>query len=164
MPLHSTSSEGQGTLDIRQRGVHIRLLRQQLETRMNMAFGDSRGAALPIARDCLVARPRGPRHSSRKKLWPRGPRVILLSFHAELSKRVGTSIDGMLVHVGACDDQRLPGARSLGVQGALRPLQQRHPFPLLRELAGDQPLPSIEQTTEAFDVRGSVIPGSNVYI
>jgi hypothetical protein len=37
-------------------------------------------------------------------------------------------------------------------------------FPLMRELAGDQPLPSIEQTTEAFDVRGIVIPGSNILI
>jgi hypothetical protein len=34
----------------------------------------------------------------------------------------------------------------------------------MRELAGDQPLPSIEQTTEAFDVRGIIIPGSNVLI
>jgi hypothetical protein len=37
-------------------------------------------------------------------------------------------------------------------------------FPLMRELAGDQPLPPIEQTTEAFDVRGIIIPGSNVLI
>jgi hypothetical protein len=34
----------------------------------------------------------------------------------------------------------------------------------MRELAGDQPLPSIEQTTEAFDVRGLVISASNVLI
>jgi hypothetical protein len=36
--------------------------------------------------------------------------------------------------------------------------------PLIRELAGDQPLPSIEQAAEVFDVRGLVIPGSNILV
>jgi hypothetical protein len=37
-------------------------------------------------------------------------------------------------------------------------------FPLMRELAGDQPPPSMELATETFDVRGLIITGSNVYI
>jgi hypothetical protein len=36
--------------------------------------------------------------------------------------------------------------------------------PVLQELAGDQPLPSIELTAEAFDVHGLVIPGGNILI
>jgi hypothetical protein len=34
----------------------------------------------------------------------------------------------------------------------------------MRELAGDQPLPSMEQATEAFDVHGLVIPSGNILI
>jgi hypothetical protein len=34
----------------------------------------------------------------------------------------------------------------------------------MRELTGDQPLPSIEQATETFDVHGLVVPGSNILI
>jgi hypothetical protein len=84
--------------------------------------------------------------------------------HAELSKRVGTSIDGMLVHVGRATTN---GFQVLEVWESKEHYDRSNNdilFPLMRELAGDQPLPSIEQTTEAFDVRGIVIPGSNVYI
>jgi hypothetical protein len=34
-------------------------------------------------------------------------------------------------------------------------------FPLMRELAGDQPQHSIERATESFDLHGLVIPGGN---
>jgi hypothetical protein len=37
-------------------------------------------------------------------------------------------------------------------------------FPVMRELAGDQPPPSMEQATETFDVRGIVIPSGNIMI
>jgi hypothetical protein len=37
-------------------------------------------------------------------------------------------------------------------------------FPLMRELAGDQPSLSIEQTTGAFDVHGLVIRRGNIVI
>jgi hypothetical protein len=37
-------------------------------------------------------------------------------------------------------------------------------FPVMRELAGDQPLPSIEQAGEVFDVHGLVIPSGNILI
>jgi hypothetical protein len=37
-------------------------------------------------------------------------------------------------------------------------------FPVIRELAGDQPPPSIEPASEAFDVRGLVIPRSNILV
>ena len=49
--------------------------------------------------------------------------------HAEMIRRAGTSIDGLLVHVGRATHRRLRGAGSLGVQGALRPRQHRHRLP-----------------------------------
>jgi hypothetical protein len=37
-------------------------------------------------------------------------------------------------------------------------------FPLMRELAGDQPQPPMEQATESFDVRGLFIPRGDIVI
>jgi len=37
-------------------------------------------------------------------------------------------------------------------------------FPLMRELAGDQPPPSTEPAKDTFDVRGLVIPSGNILI
>jgi hypothetical protein len=37
-------------------------------------------------------------------------------------------------------------------------------FPLMRELAGDQPPPSMDQARETFDVHGLVIPSGNIMI
>jgi hypothetical protein len=83
--------------------------------------------------------------------------------HAEIIKRVGTP-NGMLVHVGRATTN---GFQVLEVWESKEHYDRANTdilFPLMRELAGDQPLPSIEQTTEAFDVRGIIIPGSNVLI
>jgi hypothetical protein len=84
--------------------------------------------------------------------------------HAETVKRAGTSVDGLLVHVGRATTG---GFQVLEVWESKEHFDRANAdilFPLMRELAGDQPLPSIEQTTEAFDVRGIIIPGSNVLI
>ena len=80
--------------------------------------------------------------------------------HAEIIKRVGI-IDGILVHVGRATAN---GFQVLEVWESKEHYDRANTdifFPLMRELAGDQPLPSIEQITEAFDVRGIVIPGSS---
>jgi len=37
-------------------------------------------------------------------------------------------------------------------------------LPAMRELAGDQPPPAIEQAAEPFDVHGLVIPRGNILI
>ena len=84
--------------------------------------------------------------------------------HAEIIKRVGTSVDGLLVHVGRAT---IDGFQTLEVWESKEHYDRANTdivFPLIRELAGDQSLPSIEQATEAFDVRGIVIPGSNILI
>jgi hypothetical protein len=84
--------------------------------------------------------------------------------HAEIIKRVGTSVDGLLVHVGRATPD---GFQVLEVWESKEHYDRANTdilFPLMRELAGDQPPPSIEQATEAFDVHGLVIPGSNILI
>jgi hypothetical protein len=84
--------------------------------------------------------------------------------HAEMIKRVGTSVDGLLVHVGRATTE---GFQVLEVWESQEHYDRANTaivLPLIRELAGDQPLPSIEQATEAFDVRGIVIPSCNILI
>ena len=84
--------------------------------------------------------------------------------HAEMIKRAGPSIDGLLVHLGRATTG---GFQTVEVWESKEHYDRANTdvvFPLMRELAGDQPLPSIEQSTEAFDVRGLVIPSGNILI
>jgi hypothetical protein len=84
--------------------------------------------------------------------------------HAELIKRAGRSVEGLLVHVGRATTD---GFQIVQVWESKEHYDRANTdivFPLMRELAGDQPPPSIEQATEAFDVRGLVIPSGNILI
>ena len=108
--------------------------------------------------------------------------------HAEMIRQAGPSIDGLLVHVGhattdgfqiVCSPAPRAAGRYAPRQGAelawitsLAEVWESKGhcdrantdivFPLMRELGGDQPLPSMEQATEAFDVHGLVIPSGNI--
>jgi hypothetical protein len=84
--------------------------------------------------------------------------------HAELIKRAGPSVHGLLVHIGRATSD---GFQIVQVWESKQHYDRANTdivFPLMRELAGDQPPPSIEQATEAFDVRGLVIPSGNILI
>ena len=84
--------------------------------------------------------------------------------HAEMLQRAGTSIDGLLVHIGR---PTTDGFQTLEVWESKQHYDRANTdivFPLMRELAGDQPLPSTELATETFDVRGLVIPKGNILI
>jgi hypothetical protein len=84
--------------------------------------------------------------------------------HAELIKRAGRSVEGLLVHVGRATTD---GFQIVQVWESKEHYDRANTdvvFPLMRELGGDQPPPSIEQATEAFDVRGLVIPSGNILI
>ena len=84
--------------------------------------------------------------------------------HAEMVKRVGLSVDGLLVHVGRATSD---GFQTLDVWESKEHFDRANTdivVPLIRELAGDQPQPSIEQAAEVFDVRGLVIPGSKILV
>jgi hypothetical protein len=92
------------------------------------------------------------------------PVEVYEGMHAEMVKRVGTSVDGLLVHVGRATSD---GFQTLDVWESKEHFDRANAdivVPLIRELAGDQPLPSIEQAAEVFDVRGLVIPGSNILV
>jgi hypothetical protein len=84
--------------------------------------------------------------------------------HAELIKRAGPSVHGLLVHIGRATSD---GFQIVQVWESKEHYDRANTdivFPLMRELAGDQPPPSIEQATEAFDVRGLVIPSGYILI
>ena len=84
--------------------------------------------------------------------------------HAEMIRQAGTSVDGLLVHVGRATSD---GFQVLSVWESKEHYDRANTdivIPLMRELAGDQPLPSMEQATEAFDVHGLVIPSGNILI
>jgi hypothetical protein len=84
--------------------------------------------------------------------------------HAEMLKRAGTSIAGLLVHVGRAAPD---GFQVLEVWESKEHYDRANTdvvLPLMAELAGDQPLPSTEQETEVFDVHGLVIPAGNIRI
>jgi hypothetical protein len=86
------------------------------------------------------------------------------AMHAEMIKRAGTSIDGLLVHVGRATTD---GFQILEVWESKEHYDHANSdivLPLMSELAGDQPQPSIEQATEDFDLHGLVIPGSNIAV
>ena len=84
--------------------------------------------------------------------------------HAEMLRRAGTSVDGLLVHVGRATAD---GFQTLEVWESEEHYDRANSaivLPVLWELAGDQPLPSMDQTTEAFEVRGLVVPRGNILI
>jgi hypothetical protein len=83
--------------------------------------------------------------------------------HAEMIKRAGTSIDGLLVHIGRATTD---GFQTVEVWESKEHYDRANTdilIPLMRERAGDQPSLSIEQATEAFDVHGLVIPRAATY-
>jgi hypothetical protein len=84
--------------------------------------------------------------------------------HAEWLRRVGTSVDGLLVHIGRATTD---GFQTLEVWECKQHYDRANTdivFPLMRELAGDQPPPSTEPATEAFDIHGLVIPKGHILI
>jgi hypothetical protein len=86
------------------------------------------------------------------------------AMHAEMIKRAGTSIGGLLVHVGRATTD---GFQILEVWESKEQYDRANTdivLPLMRKLAGDQPQPSIQQAAEAFDVHGLVIPRGDVLI
>ena len=83
--------------------------------------------------------------------------------HAEMLKRAGTSVDGLLMHIGR---PTTDGFQTLEVWESKQHYDRANTdivFPLMRELAGDQP-PSIELATETFDIHGLVIPKCKILI
>ena len=84
--------------------------------------------------------------------------------HAEMLSRVGMSFEGLLVHIGRGTTD---GFQVLEVWESKEHYDRANSeivFPLMRELAGDQPPAARELATETFDVHGLVIPSGNIMI
>jgi hypothetical protein len=84
--------------------------------------------------------------------------------HAEMLRRVGNSFDGLLVHIGRATGD---GFQTVEVWESKEHYDRANTdivFPLIRELAGDQPQPSMEPVTETLEVHGLVIPNGNIAI
>jgi hypothetical protein len=94
----------------------------------------------------------------------RAPVEMYDGMHAVITSRAGTSVDGLLVHVGRATTY---GFAVLEVWESREHCDRANTdilFPLMRELAGDQPSLSIEPATEAFEVHRLVIPRGNILI
>jgi hypothetical protein len=93
------------------------------------------------------------------------PVEIYDRMHAELLKRADGTLDGfgLLVHVGRATadgferfevwESKEHYDRAMQISASLS-----------QELAGDQPQPSTEPSTEVFEVRGMVIPRGDIVI
>ena len=85
--------------------------------------------------------------------------------HAELIQRAGTSVDGygLLVHVGRATAD---GFERFEVWESKEHYDRARTavVSLMRDLAGDLPQPSTDESTEVFEVRGIVIPRGDIVI
>ena len=84
--------------------------------------------------------------------------------HAEMIRRAGTSVDGLLVHVGRATPD---GFEVLEVWESKEHCDRANTeivVPVMRELLGDQPAGPMEQATDVFEVHGLVIPRGDILI
>ena len=84
--------------------------------------------------------------------------------HAEMTRRAGTSIDGLLVHVGRAHPDGFEVLEVWESEEHFNRANMNIFLPLMKELMGDQAPPSMKQTTAVFDVRGLVIPRGDILI
>jgi hypothetical protein len=90
------------------------------------------------------------------------PVEIYDGMHAEMTRRTGTTLEGLLVHVGR---PTADGFEVLEVWESKEHYDRANTtivFPLMEELARDQSAPQIEQETEVFTVHGLVIPRGEI--
>jgi hypothetical protein len=93
------------------------------------------------------------------------PVEIYDRMHAELIKRASTSLagTGLLVHVGRATADGFELFQVFESKEHYDRAMETSAS-LMRELAGDLPQPSTEQSTEVFEVRGIVIPRGDIVI
>jgi hypothetical protein len=84
--------------------------------------------------------------------------------HAEMTRRTGTSLHGLLVHLGRPTPGGFEVVEVWESKDHFDRANAEIVFPLMRELAGERPAPPIEQTTEEFEVHGLVIPRGDILI
>ena len=84
--------------------------------------------------------------------------------HAEMKQQSSHSVDGCLVHVGRATHDGFEVLEVWESKELYDGANADIVIPLMRKLAGEQPAPPIEQSTEAFEVHGLVIPRGDIVI
>jgi hypothetical protein len=84
--------------------------------------------------------------------------------HAEMTRRNGPSVDGLLVHVGRATPDGFEVWEVWESKDHYDRAMAEIISPLMRELAGDQPAPPMEQAIEPFEVHGLVIPRGDILV
>ena len=84
--------------------------------------------------------------------------------HAEMKRRAGQSVDGLLVHVGRATADGFEVLEVWESKDQYDRAMAEIVSPLVRELAGDRPTPPMEQATETFEVHGLVIPRGEILV
>ena len=92
------------------------------------------------------------------------PVAMYDGMHAEMTRRTGTSLDGLLVHVGRATPDGFEVVEVWESKDDYDRANTDIVFPLMRELVADQPAPPIEQITEVFEVHGLVIPRGEILV
>ena len=92
------------------------------------------------------------------------PAEMYDGMHAEMIRRSGARLDGVLLHVARSTDDGFEVLEVWESEEHYDRANREIVFPLMRELAGDQPGPSVDQTVTTFEVRGLVIPGADVLV
>jgi len=94
----------------------------------------------------------------------RAPVEAYERMHSEMTRRAGTAIDGLLVHIGRAHPD---GFEVLEIWESEEQYDRANVdivFPLMRELMGDTPDPSMAPQTTVLDVRGLVIPRGDILL
>ncbi len=92
----------------------------------------------------------------------RAPVEMYDAVHAEILRRAGGSIDGLLVHVGRATTAGFQVVEVWENKDDFERYNQELIGPVVAELSGGQAPPEDGQTIEEFDVRGLVIRGDVV--
>jgi hypothetical protein len=84
--------------------------------------------------------------------------------HAEMTRRNGPSVDGLLVHVGRATADGFEVVEVWESKDHYDRAMAEIVVPLVRELAGARPEPLMEQAVEPFEVHGLVIPRGDILV
>jgi hypothetical protein len=98
------------------------------------------------------------------KITVPAPVDVYDGMHAEMKRQSGDSVDGCLVHIGLATPDGFEVLEVWESQQHYDRANAEIVIPLAQKLADDQPSPPIEQTTEAFEVHGLVIPRGGILI
>ncbi len=94
----------------------------------------------------------------------RAPVEMYDAVHAEVLRRAGRSVDGLLCHVARATADGFQVIEVWETKDQFERYNRELIGPVVAELSGGQAPPEDGQTTEEFDVRGLVIPRGDVVL